>query len=82
MTVAEMDRLVGVVSNALGLAHDDARTASVDRVENWDSLTHLNLLMAIEEEFAISFDADRIPELCSFDRIAGAIDDIRRGGGD
>ncbi len=81
MMAAELDRLAGVVGTALGLDHRDVRTASVDGVASWDSLTHLNLLMAIEEEFGISFDADRIPDLCSFERIADAIDDVRRDGG-
>lgn len=80
MTVADLDRLGRVVSTALGIALGDARTATVDGVASWDSLTHLNLLMAIEEEFGISFDAATIPELGSFERIAGAIDGVRSDG--
>jgi len=31
---------------------------SVDTVESWDSLAHLNLILAIEERFDISFSED------------------------
>ena len=32
--------------------------SSMDTIENWDSLKHLNLILALEEEFAVSFDED------------------------
>ena len=36
-------------------------------VSNWDSLGHLNLITAIEEEFNIFFSNDEIVELNSFE---------------
>ena len=32
--------------------------SSMDTIENWDSLKHLNLILALEEEFEVSFDED------------------------
>ena len=37
-------------------------------VSNWDSLGHLNLITAIEEEFNIFFSNDEILELNSFEK--------------
>ena len=42
---------------------DIGASASADDIENWDSLTHMNLVSALEEEFDIEFDDDEIVEL-------------------
>ena len=34
-------------------------------VENWDSFRHLQLILAIEGEYGVQFDPQRIPELTS-----------------
>ena len=41
-------------------------SASPDTIEQWDSVQHLQLVMAVEGEFSIQFDADNIAELTSF----------------
>jgi len=46
---------------------------SSDNLEAWDSLGHLNLIMAIEESFDVRFSASIIPELTSFKAIEKAI---------
>ena len=38
-------------------------------LEDWDSLRHLNIVMAIEEEFNIKFTADELLNLLDFDTI-------------
>ena len=38
-------------------------TTSADDLENWDSLSHMNLISALEEEFKIEFTDDEITEL-------------------
>ena len=48
-------------------------TESAD-VSGWDSSTHLTLMMALEDEFGISFELDEITELTSIGAIADAID--------
>ena len=34
--------------------------SSPDNIEEWDSLMHMNLIVALEEEFEIEFDDDEI----------------------
>jgi len=41
-------------------------TSSTETIKNWDSLQHLNLMLAIEEHFDIKLDADEIPKATSF----------------
>lgn len=35
-------------------------------VKGWDSVAHLNLILALEAEFSVQFEAEEIPELISY----------------
>lgn len=43
--------------------------ASQDNVENWDSLRHLNLIIAIESKFDVEFEPEEIALMKSIDKI-------------
>ncbi len=51
-----------------------AETDSAETIQSWDSVRHLNLIMAIEERFGLTFDADEIPGLISVSAISEALD--------
>jgi acyl carrier protein len=38
---------------------------SIGMVDNWDSFRHLQAMLAIEGEYGVQFDPQRIPELTS-----------------
>lgn len=40
-----------------------AEQVTVENTEQWDSLNHLNLILAIEEEFDVDIPPDDFPEL-------------------
>lgn len=42
-------------------------------IENWDSLGHLQLILAVEKEFNIRFSAQKIPSLTSLNSIYEAV---------
>jgi acyl carrier protein len=46
---------------------------SVETIEMWDSVRHVTLIMAIEERFAITFDAEEIGDLVSVHAVAAAL---------
>ena len=37
--------------------------SSPDTIASWDSLKHMNLVIALEEEFNVQFDIEDIPQL-------------------
>ena len=39
---------------------------SPDTVDEWDSLNHSNLVVALEQEFGVSFSPDEIIEMMNF----------------
>jgi acyl carrier protein len=43
----------------------DERT-TMDTIEAWDSANHISLVLALEEEFSISFDVAEIETMTSF----------------
>jgi len=56
----------------------DARSIYSDtsRVNNgaWDSLSHINLVVALEQEFGISFDIDEIENMISFENVVQLVE--------
>jgi acyl carrier protein len=73
MTDAEAERLTDLIATVLGITQAEAGTATTENVPAWDSLAHLNLIMAVEQEFGVQFSADQIAELDSVQRIQQAV---------
>lgn len=40
--------------------------ASLDTIESWDSLRHVNMVLALEQAFGISFMADEIVNMLNY----------------
>lgn len=47
--------------------------SSPDTIETWDSIQHLNLVMALEEEFGVQFDPEEIEQLLSVELVAALV---------
>jgi len=45
------------------------KSTSMDNVDSWDSLKHINLILELEQEFKISLDTKEIESMLSFDDI-------------
>lgn len=46
---------------------------STETLESWDSFTHLQVILALEGEYGVQFDPQRIPELTSVARLQAAL---------
>ena len=53
-----------------------ADDASSDNIENWDSLRHLNLILALEEEFGVSIPDEEVGNLVNYKLIELVINDL------
>jgi len=59
-----------VMADVFGLAPDDiGQDASIDSIEAWDSLKHLNLVLALEERFGVSFTEQETVEILNYELI-------------
>jgi acyl carrier protein len=55
-----------ILSDVLEIAPEQVTPElSIATVENWDSFRHLQAILAIEGEYGVQFDPQRIPELTS-----------------
>ena len=51
--------------------------SSPDTIPNWDSLQHLNLVLALEEEFRVQFSPEEIEQLLSVELVAALLNEKR-----
>ena len=59
-----------VMSQVLGVDPGNiVADSSPATIERWDSLKHMQLIMALEDELGIQFPDEAIPELLSFEAI-------------
>jgi len=59
--------LKNTVAGVLGINPDDINDdSSMDNLHEWDSVKHLNLVLAIEEVFGVSMTEEQSLEMLSF----------------
>lgn len=76
MMAGNEDRLKRVMSDVLSIeASSIDDDTSVDTVERWDSLRHLNLVLAIEQEFGISFTEEQTVEILNYPLIKAILEE-------
>jgi len=83
-SVPERDLLTGIracMQAALKLSDADAAAISIATTPNqlpgWTSMAHLELVLALERQFNLMFEADEIAELASVKAIVGALEKER-----
>ena len=61
------DQLKSVLATVLGIPADAiSDETSMDTVESWDSIKHMNLVLALEEEFGISIPDEDAANITSY----------------
>ena len=70
------ERVMHLVSDICEVPADQIRlNSSPDSIETWDSLRHLNLVLALEEEFGVQFTPEEIEQLLSVELIVILVDE-------
>lgn len=68
------NRIKAILMETFGLTEDQLPDRlEQEFIEQWDSLGHLQLIMAIEQEFKLRFNSEKIPGLISLTKIAEEI---------
>lgn len=61
------NKLKQAMSDALGVEVDSINEdTSVDTINGWDSLKHLNLVLSLESEFDITFTEEETIQILSY----------------
>ena len=70
-------KLKKVISNVLGVSIDAINdNSSPDSIDKWDSLSHLNLVMAIEAEFDVELTPEDSMDMLSVKLIRMILSDV------
>ena len=68
------DRIKNVMSAVFGISNEEINDeSSPDTIESWDSLKHMNLVVALEEEFNVEFTDNNIIELINMKLIMAVL---------
>lgn len=74
--IATESKLKQVLADVFGV---DAATvgeeSSVDSIAAWDSLNHLNLVLALEEQFGVSFSEEQIVEMMNYPLVKAVLEE-------
>ena len=65
-----LNRILKIVNQVMDVPLEQlSEESSPDTVKNWDSLKHMNLILALEEEFEVTFSDEEIVDLLSVEII-------------
>lgn len=74
MPVRPIADLKATLSGVLGLpAAEIGESTSIDSVAAWDSLKHLNLVLALEDTFAVSLTEEQSLEIVNYPLIKSVL---------
>ena len=66
MTTALEDRIYRVISDVMGVPLEEINdNSSPDNIAAWESLSHINLVLALEAEFSVSLEPEDVMEMQS-----------------
>jgi acyl carrier protein len=70
------EKVIQVLINIFQVSPDKISTETTsDNVENWDSMNHINMILALEQEFGISYDEEQAVSMLS----VGEIIEVTKG---
>jgi len=74
--MAIQEKVIQVLINIFQVSPDKISTETTsDNVENWDSMNHINMILALEQEFGISYDEEQAVSMLS----VGEIIEVTKG---
>lgn len=74
------DRIIDIVARTFKVPRRSVTLeSSPDTIPSWDSLQHVHLILALEEEFGVQFEVDEIVMMHS---VGGIVSLVRERSGD
>lgn len=70
-------RVFNLIANVLSVSADTITIdSSPDTVEKWDSLKHMNIIIALEQEFNVQFDEEQLAYLENVELIIESLKEL------
>lgn len=66
-----------VVAQVMGVPEESIHgDSSPDTISSWDSLAHMNLVLALEQSFDVTFSEEHIAEMMSIEIIIATLKEL------
>jgi acyl carrier protein len=70
MNTYSPDRVRQILADIFNVALEQLEAgSSPDTIENWDSVNHLNMVIALEQEFGVEIAPEEVEQLLTFQAI-------------
>jgi acyl carrier protein len=78
LTASTFERVQSVASDIFGIPVDRITPeSSPETIGNWDSMQHLNLVLAIEEKFGVQLDPEDIEQMKNIGAVAALVEKLQ-----
>jgi acyl carrier protein len=75
MTASVLDRVRAIAADVLNIPERNiGPESSPETIDAWDSVHHLNLVLALEQDFDIQFEPEEIDQMKNIAQIAAVLD--------
>jgi len=79
MNPATFEKVRGIASDILQINSSTlSANSSPESVETWDSVHHLNLVLALEESFGVEFSPEEMDQMKTLGQISGMVESKTR----
>ena len=78
MAASTFEQVRNIASDIFGIpAEKITAESSPETIENWDSMQHLNLVLAIEEKFGVQLDPEDIEQMKNIGAVAALVEKLQ-----
>jgi acyl carrier protein len=78
LTASTFEQVRNIASDIFGVPADKiSAESSPETIENWDSMQHLNLVLAVEEKFGVQLEPEDIERMNSIGAVAALVEKIQ-----
>jgi acyl carrier protein len=78
LTASTFEQVRNIASDIFGVPADKITAeSSPETIENWDSMRHLNLVLAVEEKFGVQLDPENIERMKNIGAVAELVEKLQ-----
>ena len=78
MTASTFEQVRSVASDIFGVPPEKITAeSSPETIENWDSMQHLNLVLAVEEKFGVQLEPEDIEQMKNVGAVAKVVEKLQ-----
>jgi acyl carrier protein len=78
LTTSTFEQVRSIASDIFGVPADKITAdSSPVTIDNWDSMQHLNLVLAIEEKFGVQLDPEDIERMKNIGAVAALVEKLQ-----